>query len=115
MHNIKRHICDVRNSRLGHDIPISVNDRVILPFRECFNITKLRKNKTLAKISEFTVYTVASIAISFAMQCSVVYDSLFNAPLHSRIQKALSVGVQLCNSDNDFSLVFFLDRESKYH
>ena len=32
--SIKRHICDVRNSRLGHDIRIciSVNDRVILPF-----------------------------------------------------------------------------------
>ena len=38
--SIKRHICDLRNSRLGHDIPISVNDRVILPFREGFNFTK---------------------------------------------------------------------------
>ena len=59
--SIKRHICDVRNSRLGHDIRISVNNRVILPFREGFNFTKLRmrsfaKIKTLAKNSEFTVY-----------------------------------------------------------
>ena len=44
-----------------HDICISVNDRVILPFHEGFNFTKLRiyakfhENKTLAKISEFTV------------------------------------------------------------
>ena len=56
--SIKRHIYDVRNSRLWHDIRISVNDRVILPFHECFIFTKLRKfreNKTLAKISEFTV------------------------------------------------------------
>ena len=42
VNSIKRHICAVRNSRLGHDIRISVNDRVILPFRECFIFTKLR-------------------------------------------------------------------------
>ena len=56
--SVKRHICDAKNLRLGHDLPISVNDRVISPFREDFIFTKLakfRKNKTLAKISEFTV------------------------------------------------------------
>ena len=45
--------------RLWHDLPISVNDRVISPFREDFIFTKLRilfrENKTLAKISELTV------------------------------------------------------------
>ena len=44
--SIKRHICDSFNSRISHDLPISVNDSVILPSHE---------NKTLAKISEFTV------------------------------------------------------------
>ena len=39
--SIKRYICDVTNSRFRHDIPISVNDRVILTFREGFNFTKL--------------------------------------------------------------------------
>ena len=34
--NVKRHICDVKNSRLGPDLPILVNNRVILPFREDF-------------------------------------------------------------------------------
>ena len=34
--SIKRHICEVENSRFGHDIRISVNDTVILPFRESF-------------------------------------------------------------------------------
>ena len=38
------------NSRLWHDLPISVNDRIISPFLEDF-----RENKTLAKISGFTV------------------------------------------------------------
>ena len=28
--------CDVKESRLGHDLPISVNDRVILSFLEDF-------------------------------------------------------------------------------
>ena len=27
--NNKSHICVIKNSRLGHDLPISVNDRVI--------------------------------------------------------------------------------------
>ena len=26
--SVKRHICDANNSRLGHDLPISVNDRL---------------------------------------------------------------------------------------
>ena len=39
---VKRHICNVENSRNMHDLPISVNDRVILPFHESFIFTKLR-------------------------------------------------------------------------
>ena len=40
--SIKRHICDVQNSRLMHDLPISVIDRVILQFGEGFIFAKLR-------------------------------------------------------------------------
>ena len=47
-------ICD-QKSRLGHDLPILVNGRVILPFREDFIITNFRENNTIAKISEFTL------------------------------------------------------------
>ena len=39
---IKRHISDVNNLRLRQDLPISINDRVILPFREGFIFMKLR-------------------------------------------------------------------------
>ena len=60
--SIKRHITcsDVKNSQLRQDLPISINDRVILPFREAlfsrnFSNAKFRENKVLAKISEFTV------------------------------------------------------------
>ena len=31
---VKRHICAVKNSQLGHDLPLSGNDRVISPFRK---------------------------------------------------------------------------------
>ena len=47
--------------QLWHDLPISVNDRVISPFREDFVFTKFREKK-LAKISEFTVCYMFQIA-----------------------------------------------------
>ena len=58
--SVKNHICDATYSRLGHDFSISVNDRVISPFREDFIFTiiayaKFRGNKILAKFSEFTI------------------------------------------------------------
>ena len=40
--NIKRHISDVEKSPLRQGLPVSINDRVILPFREGFIFTKLR-------------------------------------------------------------------------
>ena len=42
MNSAKRHICDILNSRLEHDLPISLNSRVISPFHEIFIFTKLR-------------------------------------------------------------------------
>ena len=39
---IKRHICDSKNSRLGHDLHTSGNDSVISAFREDLIFTKLR-------------------------------------------------------------------------
>ena len=39
--SVKRHICNVKKLRLGHDLLISVNDRVNSPFREDFIFTKL--------------------------------------------------------------------------
>ena len=40
--SIKRHIRDVKNSQLRQDLPIPINDRWILPFREGFIFRKLR-------------------------------------------------------------------------
>ena len=57
MNSVKRHIYHVKNSRLGHYLPTSVKDKVILPFREGLIVTKFRENKTHGdtKISESTV------------------------------------------------------------
>ena len=56
VNSTKRHICHIKNSWPGHDLPAPVNDRVILPFCEGFIFPKLCKcdakfceNKTLRK------------------------------------------------------------------
>ena len=70
MNSIKIHISDVKNSRLRQDLPISINDRVILPFPEGFIFTKLHENKVLSKIFEFTVdsgYLVCNSSYSFML------------------------------------------------
>ena len=51
---VKGHICNAKNSRLGHDLAISV-DNSDFAFCEGFIFKKFQENKTLAKISEFTV------------------------------------------------------------
>ena len=43
--NEKRHIWDVIKSRLWHDLPISVNDKMISPFREDYIFTKLKPSR----------------------------------------------------------------------
>ena len=57
--SLKDIICYINNSGLGHDLPKSVNNRVISPFCKGFIFTKLFakfcENKTLVKISEFRV------------------------------------------------------------
>ena len=40
MNKVKRHICRIKKSRLWHDLPTSVSNRVILPFHEGFIFTK---------------------------------------------------------------------------
>ena len=45
---VKRHICNIKNySRLVHALPISVNDRMIWPFR----VAKFSRNFAYAKIN----------------------------------------------------------------
>ena len=56
--SVEGHICDVKKSRLEHDLPTSVNDRAISPFRNFarvlfsrnFAVAKFRENKTSRKI-----------------------------------------------------------------
>ena len=55
--SVKRHICQSKNSQLGHDLSTSVNDLVISHFCEGFSSrdfasANFLRNKTVAKISE---------------------------------------------------------------
>ena len=50
---VKRHICDVKYSQQRHDLPISVNNRVITPFREGFIFTKLRSFAKIKPLRKF--------------------------------------------------------------
>ena len=43
--SVKRHICQVKNSRLWHALPTSVMGKDFLPFRESFVFLKLRMRK----------------------------------------------------------------------
>ena len=55
---VKRHICHVKNSPPGYDLPISVNNSDIAISGEFYfhgTMRSFAKNKMLAKISEFTV------------------------------------------------------------
>ena len=47
--SVKRHICDVKNLPIGHDLPILVNDRVMLSFCESYIFSKLRICKVSRK------------------------------------------------------------------
>ena len=49
--SFKRHTSDVKNPRLRQDLPISIKDRVILPFREGFIFTKLVRSFAKIKSS----------------------------------------------------------------
>ena len=58
INSIKIHICHFKNSRLGHDLSTSVNNRVIsqwVYFRETLHTCEVCENKILSKISEFKV------------------------------------------------------------
>ena len=45
----QRTFVKLKKSRIGHDLPTSVNDSVISPFREGFIFTKLRSSEVSRK------------------------------------------------------------------
>ena len=48
--SVKIYICVGKNPGLGHDLPISENDRVILAFRDGFNFHETSHMRSFAKI-----------------------------------------------------------------
>ena len=61
--SIKRHISDVKNSRLRQDLPISINDRVILPIHERFIFKKLRIEKSSRENSRIYSTCIACLEL----------------------------------------------------
>ena len=56
--SVKMQICDPQSSRLRHDLHVSVHEGVYFArvlFSQNIAYAKFRENKTLAKISEYTV------------------------------------------------------------
>ena len=65
--SVKRHICDVKYSRLEHHFTRSVNDRAITPFREGLIFTKLRICEVSRKLyfrKNFRIYSITFFKMS---------------------------------------------------
>ena len=45
LNSVKRHICNVKYSQQGHELHISVIDRMILPFSKGFMFVKFRVSR----------------------------------------------------------------------
>ena len=71
-YSVKIHICDSKKSGLGHDLPISVNDRVISAFGEDFIFTK---PKPLEK--KFRIYSTTGICSRFVHVYAKGFRSLY--------------------------------------
>ena len=54
--SVERHICDVINSWLQHNLPTSIHDRAISPFREDFIFRKLHIPNKKKQISYYIYY-----------------------------------------------------------
>ena len=67
--NIKRHVCDIKNSLFSRG----------LYFREYFAFAKFRENKTLAKMSEYTVLFLIAYASSEGSDKPALSHSLARA------------------------------------
>ena len=52
-----------------HDLPVSVNYGVILPFHETLQYEKFREYKNLVKISKFTVLYSIPYFYFFVLKC----------------------------------------------
>ena len=75
--SIKRHFSDVKNSRLRQDLPISIKDRVILPFREGFIFMNLRICKVSRKLSPHENFRIYSIRPDHEIMVLISIMSLF--------------------------------------
>ena len=72
--SIKIYISQAKNSRLGHDLLTSVNDRVISPFPEGFIFSKLRTREVSKKIKpsrKFQIYSDKNYFLSNPLEYNI--------------------------------------------
>ena len=83
--SVKRHTCDAQTSRLRHDTPISVNDRVILLFCEGFNFHETSHSRKYNPHKNFRIYSIAMY-----QDCYSIYHWKRIQKHHSRAVAAYS-------------------------
>ena len=70
--SIKGYICQVKILQLRHDLPISVNDRMILPFHEGFIFVKLCIMRSFTKIKHSQKFPNLQYIFSLSLSVSVL-------------------------------------------
>ena len=111
MNSIKRHISDVKNSQLRQDLPISINERVILPFPEGFfsrnfAYVKYRKNKVLARISKFTAYTFPVRVIWFLhSEMTKLFQYMYNVNVVGKFCSTWGLDINYNNAISNINLL----------
>ena len=64
------HIYAIKNSRLGHDLPVSVNDRVISPYQESFIFVKIKHSQKCQNL----LYVHGELIRSKLVKCSLMLN-----------------------------------------
>ena len=76
--SIKRYINDVKNSLLWQDLPTSINDKAILPFRKGFIFAKLRICEVLQKFPNLQYATLSAPKINADGEIQILKNSILD-------------------------------------
>ena len=114
--SVKRHICDAKNSRQGHDLHKPVNDRVISAFREDFIFTKLRICEVSRKYiprQNFRIYSIGIMRENLSSGFVIILGFIWYAQLQrpARLFRN-TVFMWLCEWQQ---LKLWCDRDLPYH
>ena len=91
----KRHICDIKNSLVGHNLAISINNGVVSPFHKDFIFMKLCIN---AKFRENTLQIYSS-------WLHTLFGSYLNCLFNSLHLPAVDPNLWLCHFQVIFTVI----------